>query len=829
MNESNRSVSGLQGKISAFSRIPLRQNIFTIISRRIKIFIILLSLFAFTPRVPAQETDTTVYKTPVIEVDEFKGMPKVIPITLETVKRETISKKYFIQSLPIFLNGNTSINAYSESGSFIGYTYFTIRGFDQRRISVMINGIPQNDPEEHQVYWNELSDITSSLENIQVQRGMSTALYGSSEIGGVINLQTIDYFKNRFVNLSAGYGTNNSRRLSFEYSSGLARSGFGIYGKVSKTNTDGYRDQSWSDHWSYFFSAGKMLGKNSVIKFNAYGSPVKNHLTYYGVSKYYLAGKITGDRGVDRRYNPLENPDETDEYFQPHFELALNFQPTENLFITNAFSYVRRDGNYLQYFLTSRGYDFTDFGLKYFYSQDTTSYKPNCYLRDWLGRILYENGKGYRVVQSDMKVKYVTSGNDFGWYPKLHLKHFSDIGNFIIGGEFKHHNSEHSGEIVQADALPPGTPGNYNYFFYNGKKNTYSVYVNEFTNIEKKLSGMVGIQLTHHEYTVDNNINLYNFSVAYNLLNYRIGLNYNFNDNLRGFLNASVARSEPRLSDIYDGSFVKSKPNFRNIDSVNGTYSDPLINYEELKDYELGFAYSNGPLRANINLYWMDYRNEIVASGQLNSFGSPIASNAGASVHRGIEGEFEIELLSRIYRVKKENSPMLTLSGNLTWSENVYKSYTAVKGIDEQGNIIYGADYSGNKILLSPQIIGNLSLNYYYGSGIYAYISMQHIGKQYLDNTENEKKNPDARKIWSYIDKTIGYYTIYNAGVTINLNSVIPSYRLTTLINSFEISVRVNNIFNTYYQATGGIDRNGAPVWIPAATRNFFFNVKAVF
>jgi iron complex outermembrane receptor protein len=349
------------------SRPVIRYSLFTFC-------VILYSVIFFTSEARAQETDTTVYKTPVIEVDALKGSIKVVPITFETVKRETIEKKYRMQELPMFLNGSTNINAYSESGASIGISYFTIRGFDQRRISVMINGIPQNDAEEHQVYWSELSDITSSLENIQVQRGISTALFGSSEIGGVINLQTIDYFKNKFINLNAGYGAYKSSRLSLEYSSGLFKSGFGFYGKLSKTNSDGYRNLSWSDQWSYFLSAGKFIGKNSMIKLNIYGSPAKNHLTYSGITKDYLEGKITGNQSTDRRYNPLEYADETADFFQPHFELIYNLQAAKNLFISNTINYVRREGNYINYYSASKGYDFSDFRLKYFYTQDTVTY-----------------------------------------------------------------------------------------------------------------------------------------------------------------------------------------------------------------------------------------------------------------------------------------------------------------------------------------------------------------------------------------------------------------------------------------------------------------------
>jgi len=796
-------------------------------------FIQFFSILLFLSESKAQEeTDTTIYRTPTIEVEDLRGSLKVVPITLETLKREEIGTRYWMQELPMFLNGSTNINAYSESGASIGYSYFTIRGFDQRRISVMINGIPQNDAEEHQVYWNELSDITSSLENIQIQRGMSTALYGSSEIGGVINLQTVDYFKNKFQSINAGYGSYNSKRFFWDYSSGLTKSGFGFYAKLSKTNSDGYRNMSWTNQWSYFVSAGKLLGKNSIIKLNIYGSPVTNHLAFYGITKDYLDGKITGDQSNDRKYNPLQYFNETDNNFQPHFEVVYNLQANKNLYISNTFNYIRREGNYINYYSANKGYDYNYFRLKYFYSPDTLSYNPIYYLRNSEGRIIFEYGPGYigyRVVRSDVVAKSITRANDFGWYPKIHLKHFGDVGNLLIGGELRIHNSEHSGEIIDADALPPGTAENYQYYFYNGRKNTFSIYLNEFTNVEKKLSGMVGIQLTYHKYTIDNiSYTPYNFDVEYKFFNARVGLNYNFNEHFRAFINMSVARREPRLSDIYDGSDATAAPNFQTVDTINKKYSNPLIHYEELRDYELGFGYSGSLMKANLNFYWMDYRNEIVSNGQLNKFGKPITSNAGESVHRGIEMEFEYNLLSKFFKGISDKNPFLTLSGNLSLSENYFKSYIETKGIDELGNI-YGADYSGNKILLNPQIIGNVSLNYYYGSFINAYLNLQYIGKQYLDNSENEKKNPDAKLVPGYVDKFINPYTVFNLGVSINLISLDKSGLLTKYLKSLEASFKLNNIFNKLYETTGGIDPQGRPIWIPAAERNLYFNLKIIF
>lgn len=792
-------------------------------------FIFLNMILLFPGEASAQETDTTVYKTPMIEVDALMGIIKVVPITLESIKRETIEKEYWMQGLPMFLNGSTNINSYSESGSSIGNSFFTIRGFDQRRISVMINGIPQNDAEEHQVYWNELSDITSSLENIQIQRGMSTALFGASEIGGVINLQTVDYFKNKFLSLNAGYGAYNSKRLSLKYSSGMTKSGFGYYGKLSKTNSDGYRNLSWTDQWSYFFSAGKMIGQNSVIKLNVYGSPVKNHLTFSGITKEYLDGRVTGIQSVDRRYNPLEYPGETDDSFQPHFELVYNLQATKNLYISNTINYIRREGNFVHYSSALKGNDFSDFRLKHFYIQDTTLYNPNYFLRNAVGRIVFEYGKGYVVARSDIVTKSITNGNDFGWYPKIHLKHSGDMGNLVIGGELRLHNSENSGEIVHSNVLPPGTPENYKYYSYNGKKSTYSVYLNEFTNIEKKLSGMIGLQFTYHKYSIENiAYTPYNFEVDYKFFNTRIGMNYNFNEHFRSFLNLSVARREPRLSDIYDGSNVNATPNFQNIDTVNRTYSHPLIDYEELRDYELGFGYSENTLKTNLNFYWMEYKNEIVGNGQLNNFGRPITSNAGESVHRGIELEFEYNIPAKIYSKVSDKNYNIIISGNLSLSDNYFRTYIEKNRIDTLGNL-YGHDYSGNRILLNPQIIGNLSLSYNYGNGINAYITMQYIGKQYLDNTENEKKNPDAKLVPGYVDKIINPYAVFNAGVSLNLISLLSSSNLSKYLNTLVASLKLNNIFNNFYETTGGINYLGKPVWIPAADRNIFCNLKIGF
>ena len=765
------------------------------------------------------ESDSTEIKTEIIDVDALKGIERFTPITFENIKRAEVERKYWMEDLPIFLNGHTSINAYSESGSSLGYSYLSLRGFDQRRISILINGIPQNDPEDHQVYWVDISDLTASVEEIQIQRGIGTALYGSSSIGGVIDVRTVDLFKRKFLNLSAGFGSYNSERYSLEYSSGYVNNGFGFYGKFTKTNTDGYRDLAWTDYWSYFLSAGKLIGKNSTLKINFYGSPVQNHLAYVGVDKPYLDGEITGDINLDRKYNYLTYPDETDNYFQPHYELVYNIQPSKNLFISNTLSYIQGDGYFNTSFPVYYGYDYDYFRLNPFYVSDTTTFNPLYYRRNPDGTFYFDSTKGYEIVRSDMVTKLTVNNNTFGWFPKAQIKHSQDRGTLVVGGELRYHKSEHYGEITFGEALPQGTPPNYQYYFYNGGKRTFSVYANEIYSVTKKLNAMLGLQYVYHRYNLSNDkFKPYDFSVDYNFFTPRLGVNYNFTDKLSAFANFSIAKREPRLKDIYDAEDPYSAPNFRIIDVANGIYEDPLIQPEKMFDYEIGVGYRSGQNKVDLNFYLMDFENEIVNNGQLDNVGQPIVGNAGKSIHTGIELGINYQPFTQKYY---DN---FFITGNLNLSQNYFTDFIEINGVDSSGNIIYGNDYSDNQIILTPNVIGNISLNYFLNNGTGGYVSLQYIGKQYLDNSENERKNPDVRNQPGYVDKVIEPYTVVNAGLTFNFTSVINQ----NLFKNLALNLKANNVFNLLYETTGSISGN-VPYWIPAATANFYGEVKVGF
>ncbi|MEO6695166.1 MAG: TonB-dependent receptor [Ignavibacteria bacterium] len=767
--------------------------------------------------------DSVLIKTETIEVDALKGFARFTPITFENISREEVEKKYWMQDLPVFLNGNTSVNSYSESGASVGYSYLSLRGFDQKRISISVNGIPQNDPEDHQVYWVDISDLTASVEDIQLQRGIGTALYGSSSIGGAVNVKTINFFNRKFLTLSGAAGDFNSKRYSVEYSSGLLKNGYGFYGKFTNLKSDGYRDLSWSDHWGYFLSAGKIIGKNSMLKFNLYGSPIKNHLAYLGVNKEYLDGKISGNKLVDRKYNYLTYADETDNYFQPHYELLYDQQISKNVFISNSLSYTRGEGYFNTFFPVYYGYEFDYFRLNSFFVSDSTTYDPQYYRRNPDGTFYFEKGKGFEIVRSDIVTKLTVNNNTYGWFPKIKITHNNGKGILVTGGEIRYHKSEHSGEVTFGSALPPGTQPIHQFYFYNGGKRTYSFFANEIYSVSGKLNAMLGIQYVYHRYNLTNDkFKPYDFNVDYNFLTPRAGLNYNFNDRINMYANFSIAKREPRLKDIYNGEDPNSKPNFRILDPSKGIYEDPLLQPEVMHDYEAGVGYNKNNFNAELNFYYMNFNNEIVNNGQLDNVGQSIVGNAAKSVHRGLELEIKFKPANNNYLKD------FSISGNLNLSENYFEDYKEISGLDSSGNIIYGNDYSGNKIILNPELIGNFSLNYFPDYGLNAYVAIQYIGKQYLDNSQNERKNPNRKNEPGYIDKIINPYTVVNAGLSLNLVSILNKKKPVGIFQSAEINFKANNIFNILYETTGNIS-DGIPYWIPAATRNFYGELKIGF
>ncbi|MBP1657580.1 MAG: iron complex outerrane recepter protein, partial [Bacteroidetes bacterium] len=249
-----------------------------------------------------------------ITVTASRGRERETPATFSTLGRQAIRERYTTQDIPVLLSELPSTTYYSESGTGIGYTYLNIRGFDARRVAVMVNGVPQNDPEDHNVYWLDFPDLAASAEDIQVQRGAGSALYGAPAIGGSVNVETSHFARERSLRLSAGLGSYNTRKYSASFSSGLVEERYAMHARFSRLLSSGYRDRAWADFTSYFLGFTR-YDESMTTQLHFYGGPVADGLAYYGIPKADVKDPQR------RRANPIARSEEIENFSQPHAEL----------------------------------------------------------------------------------------------------------------------------------------------------------------------------------------------------------------------------------------------------------------------------------------------------------------------------------------------------------------------------------------------------------------------------------------------------------------------------------------------------------------------------
>jgi iron complex outermembrane receptor protein len=709
------------------------------------------------------------------------------PAAFNSLEKQELNTRYYAQDVPVLLSELPSTKFYSESGNGIGYNYLSIRGFGQRRISVMINGIPQNDPEDHNVYWIDFPDFLENVEDIQVQRGAGSAFLGPPAIGGSINIRTSRFSAEPRLNVYAGYGgySDNSRlggyntsKLSISCNSGLINDKFIFTGRISQIKSDGYREKSWVDYKSYFLGLAYFT-KRSSLRMHFYGGPIEDHLAYYGISK-----EMTKNRNT-RQYNPLQSDKDIENFNQPHLEIIHQFQLKENLTLNNSLFGIR-------------GYGFFDYD---------GSWAPFSYFRLTPEYGFDVNGNPDTLYASFVLIRANVDNKQIGWLPNLTWEH--SRGNLIFGSEFRLHHSLHWGRIQEGSSdLPVAVSGEYrghdyigdrHYYEYKGSKDIISPFISSTFYIDKRTNLDASMQFLFQKYRLYDEAFIGNdFTVNYFFLNPRVGINHKFSSKISTFISYSHTTREPRLKSYYDAAEASTLliwgapvvPQFEQNPDGSLNFSKPLVHPEELNDFELGFGYTTRILRATLNLFYMDFRDEIIKSGQLDRFGQPITGNADRTIHTGIELFAQSKL-----------GPHFDLIGNLTYSHNELVDYTEYR--DEEA-----ISLNGNPIAGFPDLIGNLRLNYRYKNLIIS-LSMQIAGKQYTDNFGDQSQY-DSVNEENFVDP----YAVFNSVIEYDLSRLSSLPELTAQLH-------IRNFFDTLYNTHGeGYE------FFPAAERHFFFNIK---
>ena len=693
-----------------------------------------------------------------VTVTAMRGRERETPATFSGLEKEEIRDRYTTQDIPVLLSELPSSTYYSEGGNGIGYTYLNIRGFDSRRIAVMVNGIPQNDPEDHNIYWLDFPDLAGTLEDVQVQRGAGSAFYGPPAIGGSVNLVTSHFGSERSLQVSAGAGSFNTRRYAVAFSSGLVDNRYAFHGRLSRILSDGYRERSWCDFGSYFLGAIR-YDASMTTQMNFYGGPVADHLAYYGIPK-----ALVTDR-EKRRTNPIARSEELENFSQPHYELFHEWRLSPAVTLHNTLFYVTGEGFFdydgswapYAYFRLTPGYGFTVPG------DPDTLLVPGALNRAWV------------------------SNRQYGWLPRVTVTH--EAGEFIAGAEIRIHRSVHWGRLQWANVLPPELRDDYHYYDYQGAKDIVSLYAHEQYRLTRDATLMLNLQYSFSRYRLhDEKFVGTEFSVPYHFLNPRAGINYNFDEHWNAYLSAAYTSREPRLKNLYDAAEASTPaswgavlPQFGLTPGGSYDYGNPIVKPESLVDIELGGACASGGFRGTANLYWMEFRNEIIKSGQVDRFGQPVTGNAARTRHVGVE-------------LTAHAAPFrgVAIEGNATLSRN---------------RLVRHADYStgapllldGNPIAGFPDFLCNIRLTCSAGPLTFTW-STRYVGKQYTDNFSDERNTVDP-------------FAVSNAALIWRVGSDDADVRL-------EAKLQVNNLFDKLYAAYG----EGEEFFV-GAERNAFFNL----
>ncbi len=705
-----------------------------------------------------------------IVVTATRGRDRETPGTFSTLEASDLARRYNTQDIPQLLSELPSTTFYSENGNGIGYNYLNIRGFDQRRISVMINGIPQNDPEDHNVYWLDFPDLAANLQDLQVQRGAGSSFYGPAAVGGSVNLITSSFAGSPSLVFSLGHGTFNTRKYSVGVQSGLIDNRYAFQARLSRIQSDGYREKSWADFSSYFLGVVR-YDESMTTQLNFYGGPVSDGLSYAGIPKNDSKDRVLRTKNysywepgyfVPRRGEEIEN------FSQPHYEFLHEWRLTEDLTVNNTLFLVTGEGffdydgswaPYSYYRITPQnGFPVT--------GDPDTLFIPNALIHAWVGNVQY------------------------GWLPRVLIRHAG--GELTAGAELRFHRSRHWGSLKWGEGLPAGVTPGYHYYEYQGGKNIFSLYVHEVLNIRPDLNLTVDVQYAYNRYRLfDEKYLGTDFSVPYHFLNPRVGMNYNLTQNMNLFLQLSRTSREPRLKNLYDAAEATGgeEPQFALKTGGGYDFSRPLVKPERLTDLEIGAAYISPDFRVSVNGFLMDFSDEIVKSGRLDRFGQPITGNAEKTRHLGIE-----------VSASARSGPW-EVRGNFTVSRNRLVRYAAY---DDNG---LPQTLDGNAIAGFPDFLANAAATYSLG-GFSGTISMQHVGRYFTDNFQN----PDGGRTNS--QRTLDAYRVVHGW----LSYKVP---LSGFAETVEARMQVTNLFDTLYLSHGEGDD-----FFPGATRNIYFSLN---
>jgi iron complex outermembrane receptor protein len=724
---------------------------------------------------------------PGVVIAAHRARPQLTPVTFSNLTADELRSRPDMKDLPATLSSRPSTTYYSENGNGIGYSTLRIRGFDQRRIAVSINGIPQNDPEDFNVFWINFFDVDGSVEDIQVQRGAGASVYGSVGIGGAINIVALPYRPNPYAEVTLGYGSYDTKRLSVEVNSGLVRDKYVAFARFSRLESDGYRDWSWTE-FNRFFVGLTRYGSRSTVTLQAYGGPQRDGLAFSGIPRAANVDALTGLNGivVDRRYNSSLFTQDTEDFHQPHIELHHEWQATDKLHVSQSLFWVRGNG----YF---------DFGAN-FRSADYLRLPGGFVADDQRTLPLFISSPS-----SDVLFRASLDQWQVGWIPRLTLD--SKFGKTTIGGEARLHRSERWGRIQEAIDIPSdlvGSDADRRVYQFRGEKVITSISAGHEARPSSRLAIHAEALVTRVQYRVyEEAFFATRFTKPYVMVNPRIGVTVNPERTWSAYGSIAYSGREPRLKSLYDGEEAGAGflPRFETDANGRIDVDRPFVDSEHLLDFEVGVGRTDSRSTITVNGYWMEFMDEIVPSGGLDQFGVPRTGNADRTRHIGLESEWRVGL-----------TRYLDVYGNFAVGRARYRRFVEFATLRDFSTV--QLDRSDNPIPGFPSTNGNLEFTYR-RAGFRIGAFARYVGRQYIDNSGGR----DAAGVEDE-SLTVDPYFVLDASASHTFSPGSP-------LSGLSIGVDVNNVLNSELLLFGNVGPLG-PQFFPSATRHVLFRASYV-
>ena len=702
--------------------------------------------------------------------------------------KQDLAKRNFGQDLPYLLDQTPSVVVNSDAGAGVGYTDIRIRGTSNTGINTTINGVPLNDPESHGAFLVNLPDLASSINSLQIQRGVGTSQNGGAAFGASINVSTLDNRREAYAESQNTYGSFQTWKNNVAFGTGLLNGHFTVDGRLSRIASDGYMNRAASDLKSYYFAAGYQA-KNTQLKFITFAGREKTYQAWNGVPE----PAVTGNRAqlqtyIDngelsaadaarvlregRRYSYYTYDNQTDNYQQNHYQLHLSQGLGQSWNLGAALHLTRGFGYYESY---RTGRKFANYGLNNVVLGGQTITKTNLVDRKWLDNYFY----GGTVA-----LNYQPKDND-----KLQA---------TLGGAWNRFDNDHYGEIIWAQYASNGQLGQ-RYYFNNAVKTDYHAYARATWQLLEKLGVYGDVQVRRIAYAINGleaGSQDVNTRASYTFFNPKAGATLTLGRGQLLYTSFAVGQREPVRADFTDRS-----------------PGNPPAQAERLEDYEIGYRLTRPDLaflsprtsvRFEANYFYMNYRNQLVATGQLNDVGTALRTNVARSYRRGLELTGFVSADDKI-----------SLSSTVTFSQNRILGYRAVT-YDATYAPVVATEGRLSSISYSPGLVSAHTLEGQPVSGLRLALLYKTVGAQYLDNTTDA-----GRRLPAY--QTLDFRLRY---------ALRPSF-----MKEIELGLLVNNVLNREYVANGYtygyLGASGQQEtfnWLyPQATRNYLASVGLKF